>query len=183
MAELQLDALEIDELRTFLGIRNDKNNSEELLDAPFRLKIKYKRRTRFSDGSFPVFYSSLDAVTAQAEVKHWLPKFIGHGGAKKTVFFRQFSCTFEGLEMDLKSKVTDWPDLVHDDDYTFCNKIGAEAVELELDGIVTLSARRSEGENLPIFSRNAIRNPELDVLMAMTFHSDTNRIDVEQFDE
>lgn len=183
LEELDLDELGKDELLTFLGDKADNWNIEELLDAPFRPKIKFKRRTRFSDGSFPVFYSSLDADTAQAEVKHWLPKYIGQPKQPRKVYYRQFSCEFEGKEMDIRSKVTDWPDLIHDDDYTFCNKIGAEAEELKLDGIVTVSARHIGGDNLPVFFRSAIRNPELEVFLTMTFDPGTNRIVVEQIDE
>ena len=179
---LQMDELGTDELRQFLGRKADNGNAEELLDAPFRQKIKFKPRTRFSDGSFPVFYSSLDAVTAQAEVKHWLPKFIGQARVTRKVYYRQFSCTFEGQEKDLRPKVTEWHGLIADDDYTFCNHIGAEAKRLELDGIVTVSVRRSGGDNLPVFFRSAIKDPELEVLLAMTFDPGTRRIVVEQLD-
>ena len=182
MKGLQLDELGIGELLTFLGRRVGTGNIEELLDAPFRTKIKYRTRTRFSDGSFPVFYSSLDAYTAQAEVKHWLPKFIGQARETRKVYYRQFSCTFEGQEKDLRSKKTAWPDLINDNDYTFCNQIGAEAEKLKLDGIVTVSARRIEGDNLPVFIRSAIRDPDLEVLLAMTFDPNTNRINIVSLD-
>ena len=180
---LQLDALGIDELLTFIGRKAEIRNKEELLDAPFRTKLKFRRQTRFSDGSFPVFYSSLNASTAQAEVKHWLPKFIGQTKETRKVYYRQFSCTFEGEEKDLRSKTTDWSDLINDNDYTFCNQIGAEAKKLNLDGIVTVSARHIGGDNLPVFSRSAIRDPELEVLLAMTFDPSTNQIEVEPLDE
>ncbi len=180
---LHLDALGIGELLTFLGRKAGNRNTEELLDAPFQTKIKFKTRTRFSDGSFPVFYSSLDAYTAQAEVKHWLPKFIGQAKETRKVYYRQFTCTFEGEEKDLRSKTTDWSNLINDNDYTFCNQIGAEAKKLNLDGIVTVSARHIGGDNLPVFSRSAIRDPELEVLLAMTFDPSTNQIEVEPLDE
>ena len=182
MKGLQLDALGIVELLTFIDRKAGNRNAEELLDAPFRTKIKFRPQTRFSDGSFPVFYSSLDADTAQAEVKHWLPKFIGQARETRRVYYRQFSCTFEGQEKNLKSKITDWPDLINDDDYTFCNQIGVEAEKLKLDGIVTISARRKGGDNLPVFFRSAIREPELEVVLAMTFDPGTNRIVVEPLD-
>lgn len=185
MRGLKLDAQEIDELLTFIdtGSRKiDNRNAEKLLDGPFRSKIKFRSRTRFSDGSFPVFYSSLDADTAQAEVKHWLPKFIGQANAKRKVYYRQFSCTFKGLTKDLRPKVSDWPDLTNDDDYTFCNQIGAEAINLKLDGVVTISVRRRGGDNLPVFFRDAIRDPELEILLAMTFDPNTKRVVVEQID-
>ncbi len=54
------------------------DSPEELCDAPFRPKLRLQRNAfpeRFSDGSFAVFYSSLDPKTAEAEVRHWFTKF------------------------------------------------------------------------------------------------------------
>jgi len=166
----------------FLSIIKMSKNFLMLLfdDAPFRPKIKFKGPTRFSDGSFPVFYSSLDADTAHAEVKYWLTKSIGQARETRKVYLWQFSCTFRGQEKDIRPKAKDWPGLTSDNDYTFCNQIGAEAKKLELDGIVTVSVRRRCGDNLPIFSRNAIRNPELESLLAMTFDPETNQIITEK---
>ena len=181
-SQLQLDDQGIDELRVFLG-RNAKNqNFEELLDAPFRTKRKYKEPTRFSDGTFPVFYSALDAVTAEAEMKYRLPKYISQSKNTRTVYYRQFSCIFDGGEMDLRSKISDWPDLMHDNDYTFCNQIGAEAKNLNLDGIVTVSVRRNKGANLPIFSRSAVRNPEPEVVLAMTYDPNNEEVTIQHID-
>ena len=181
-SQLQLDDQGIDELRVFLGSNANNQNIEELLDAPFRTKRKFKRATRFSDGTFPVFYSSLDAVTAEAEIKYWLPKYIGQSKNTRTVYYRQFSCIFDGDEMDLRSKISDWPDLIHDNDYTFCNQIGAEAKNLNLDGIVTVSVRRNKGANLPIFSRSAVRDPEPEVVLAMTYDPNNEEVTIQHID-
>ena len=152
-------------------------NERELLDTPFRPKRK-RNPTRFSDGSFPVFYSSLDSDTAEAEVRHWTPTFMGRPGRPRTAYFRLFRCTFEGLEKDLRPHIGAWPNLVHDSDYTFCNQVGAEAVELGLDGLVTWSARRAQGANLPVFSRPSLRDPETGGLIALTYDPATGSVSV-----
>ena len=73
LVELGLDPNSEDEVRTLLLEKGHIPSIDELCDAPFRPKRKFKNRTRFSDGTFPVFYSSLELTTATAEVRHWFP--------------------------------------------------------------------------------------------------------------
>ena len=178
MAELQLDAEGVDELRKILVEDRRTDSLEELLDGPFRQKRRFKRQTRFSDGSFPVFYSSFDAPTVEAEVKHWLPSYIGQPRNPRTVYYQRFSCTFDGVEKDLRSKIKDWPQLMESSDYTFCNRIGAEARTLEVNALVTLSVRHIAGINLPIFSRETIGEPRSEAFVAMTYNPTTGTVSV-----
>ena len=170
LAELELDALGEQEMQQLLVAAGYRPTSlEELCDAPFRLKRRLGMATRYSDGSYPVFYSSLDPKTAEAEVAHWFRK--GFGGSpqgQRSAYYQRFTCLFEGEEKDLRDKQSEWPELVHDSDYTFCNRIGAEAVRLELDGLVVPSARQENGSNLPVFKRPAIRDPESQDVVKIT---------------
>lgn len=81
LAELELDDLSEQELSDLLVDTGYKTSLEEPWDAPFRPKRYLNRATRYSDGSYPVFYSALDLATAKAEVKHGLKK--GFGGRPK----------------------------------------------------------------------------------------------------
>ena len=169
LAELGLDALGEQELRALLAAAGYETSLEELCDAPFRLKRRLGMATRYSNGSYPIFYSSLDPETAMAEVAYWFRK--GFGGSpqgQRSAYYQRFTCLFEGKEKDLRDKQSEWPELVHDSDYTFCNRIGAEAVRLELDGLVVPSARRERGSNLPVFKRPAIRDPESQDVVKIT---------------
>ena len=177
LAELKLDSSSEQELRALLVAAGYETSPEELCDAPFRSKRRLKRKTRYSDGSYPVFYSSLDPKTAEAEVAHWFRK--GFGGSpqgQRSAYYQRFTCLFEGEEKDLRDKQSEWPELVHDSDYTFCNRIGAEAVQLELDGLVVPSARRENGSNLPVFKRPAISDPASQDLVKITFDPRTDEI-------
>ena len=178
LAELELDALGEQEMQQLLVAAGYRPTSlEELCDAPFRPKRRLKRKTRYSDGSYPVFYSSLDPKTAEAEVAHWFRK--GFGGSpqgQRSAYYQRFTCLFEGEEKDLRDKQSEWPELVHDSDYTFCNRIGTEAVRLELDGLVVPSARRENGSNLPVFKRPAIRDPESQDLVKITLNPRTGKV-------
>lgn len=178
LADLGLDALGEREMRDLLVASGygDGTSLEQLCDAPFRPKRRLVR-TRYSNGSYPVFYSALDPATATAEVAHWFRKgFGGRPQNQRSAYYRRFTCLFEGQEKDLRNKQSEWPDLVHDSDYAFCNRIGAEAVRLGLDGLVVPSVRWENGSNLPVFKRSAIRDPESQDLMKITLDPRTNAI-------
>ena len=175
LAEHQLDPLAGDDIAADLVEFGYVVNERELLDTPFRPK-RNRKPTRFSDGSFPVFYSSLSSETAEAEVRHWAPTVMGRPRQPRTTYYWLFRCTFEGVEKDLRPQIQTWSDLVHGGDYTLCNQLGAEAVELGLDGLVTWSARRRQGMNLPVFSRRSLRGPETEGLMALTYDPATGSV-------
>ncbi len=175
IAQLGFDSQERKELISCLAEHHLTDDLDPLLDTPFKQKSR-SNPTRFSDGTFPVFYSSLDSKTAAAETKHWVPERLGRPSEPRTIYYRQFSVHFDGTEMDLRSKVGEWPKLIHDNDYYFCQQIGAEARQLDLDALVTWSARRNEGTNLPVFSRHAISQPRQEGLVAMTYDPATGEV-------
>ena len=154
--QLGLDAQSNREMRDLLQMTGYWQSPDELFLTPFRQKRRRPWATRFSDGSFPVLYCSLEPDTAKAEVRYWFSKFSGRPSRRRSAYYRQISCLFEGATKDLRPRLAAWPDLIHPDDYTFCNRLGAEAIQLELDGLLTPSARRPNGVNLPIFRRQAI---------------------------
>ena len=177
LAEHQLDPLAGDDIAADLVEFGYVVNERELLDTPFRPK-RNRKPTRFSDGSFPVFYSSLDSETAEAEVRHWAPTVMGRPRQPRTTYYWLFRCTFEGDEKDLRPQIGTWPHLIHKSDYTFCNQLGAEAVQLKVDGLVTCSARRPQGTNLPVFSRRALRNPMTVRAVALTYDPATGSVSI-----
>ena len=113
-------------------------------------------RTRFSNGSFPVLYASLEVQTAEAEVKHsFSRRFSGCPSNERKARYMRYTFCFNGEVKDLRPKLSEWPDLTHDSDYTFCNELGSEAKTAGLDGLLVPSARNEHGTNLPVFVEDA----------------------------
>ena len=170
---LGFDDQSMEELRQTIAAAGYRTGLNELLDSPFRRKPE---TSRFSDGSFPVFYSSLDTETAEAESKYHLPRYAGRPEQSRPMFYRRFSCKFEGVEKDLRPKLGEWPDLVNSSDYTFCNRLGEEARVSGIDGILAPSARRFGGTNLPVFMRLALSDPEEGDLVSLTLNTFTGEV-------
>lgn len=177
---LGFDAQGAEEMRRTIAAAGYRKGLNELLDDPFRRKSE---QSRFSDGSFPVFYSSLDIETAEAESRYHLPRYAGSPAHSRTMFFRRFSCRFEGVEKDLRPKLGEWPDLVHSSDYTFCNRLGQEARVSGIDGILAPSARRPEGTNLPVFRRWALSDPEKGDWVSLTLNIVTGEVTLAVIDD
>ena len=57
LEELELDTLGEQELRELLVAAGYGTSPEDLCDKPFRPRCHLVRATRYSDGSYPVFYS------------------------------------------------------------------------------------------------------------------------------
>ena len=181
LAKLGFDAQSHQELRDMLAAAGYKSDLNELCDGPFRRKRHFVQPTRFSDGTFPVFYSSLEKDTAEAEICFHFSKFANGRKEPLSFYYQQFSCRFAGLEKDIRPKLADWPELTHDTDYGFCNRLGREACDARIDGLIAPSARRRHGANLPIFRRTAISDPESGELVSLTFDPGTGEINVKRF--
>lgn len=162
LQSLELDQKGIEEVTGLLTDAGAKDSLDKLLEDPFRPKHRlYKTTfpvTRYSDGSFAVFYGALEEETAIAEVRHHFTiRFAGKPVGERVTWYHRFVCDFTGLVKDLRPKRKAWPDLTHGTDYGLCNRIGAEAKEKSLDGLLAPSAR-CDGTNIPVFERSALSN-------------------------
>ena len=177
------DDQDVQEMLDFLLSRNISDNPENLCDDVFKRRpqlLNLEKRTRFSDGAYSVFYGSLESETAQAEVRHSFPKYAGNPTAPRTFYYSRISCRFDGSVKDLRPMRTVWSGLTHDSDYSFCNDLGAESVASDLDGLLTPSARRPDGTNLPVFKRRAISKPVVHGLVAMTLDPSSGEVAVSE---
>ena len=177
------DAESAREMLQLLSSRSISDTPQDLLDDPFRPKPQLRKAgypTRFSDGSFTVFYSSLEPETAEAEVRYWFTRNVAGPTKPRTAYYSRVSCRFDGSIKDVRPALADWPELTHDNDYSFCNRLGAKTMTSGLDGLMTPSARRAGGTNLPVFTRRALSNPVIHSLVALTLDPSSGEVDVKE---
>ena len=173
-AEQDLDAQSIEETKQLLKSQGIVTQPQKLIEKLFTPKhwTKGMKRfaTRYSDGSFPVLYGALEAQTAEAEIKHWFSRRVsGDPTCARTAWYTRIRYRFSGKVKDLTPKQVDWPALTHDNDYKFCNELGAEAVASDLDGLLAPSARNEGGTNLPAFAKRAVSHFSKDGVVAVTY--------------
>jgi hypothetical protein len=147
---------DINEVLAFLGGDGD---AQELLDAPLRFDPSFRPApTRFSDGSWLVFYGALDWPTAEAEVGYHVRA--AAVGAVSTLHYQRLECSLGGDGYDLRPQAGTWPFLTDPDEtaaYPQCQSLAREARGNSAQALLTCSSRRAEGVNAPVFSRAALR--------------------------
>lgn len=120
-------------------------------------------KSRFSDGSFPIWYASLDAETTFYETSfHWYNRVIGdisYNDAKPIVTNRSlFSVACNATLLDLRLCVDEIPELIEKqfESYNLTQVLGREIHNQSLPGIYAYSARKKEGENVAIYNRKSL---------------------------
>jgi RES domain len=137
-----------------------RRRSIDLTKNPFRKKQwlmgKYGLETRFSDGTWPTFYSALSEATARKEAGHHHAKYaVQAGDEAMPVYYSRIACKFQGSHVDLWPKLGEW-DLISES-YEFCQELGNEAHVGGLGAFWTPSARdRPEGSCIPVFVERTI---------------------------
>lgn len=126
-----------------------------------------RQMSRFSDGSFGVWYGSDLAETNVFETAyHWYRGLICDAGweQERVVVERKlYTVACDALLLDLRQTVAVYPDIVHKSDYRFARTVGARLHREGHPGLLTYSARHDHGLNF------AVMNPE--VLSRPRFHS------------
>lgn len=135
------------------------------IEFPFR---KWSA-SRFSDGSFGIWYGSDSVETTVYEtVHHWRHDFLADAGfdqqvtqgARESITGERkvYWVRCDAALLDLRTRKASYPDLIHPDSYHFTQPIGARLHRESHPGFVTPSARCS-GENTGILNRNLLSAP------------------------
>jgi hypothetical protein len=162
LGDLSTNLEEVLETIDFLGFQSTEE-AATLLDSPFREDTDYKPRpTRFSDGSWRVFYSALEPETAEAERAHWCRKEAQSIPPRPHRFhYRELRCRLNGNGYDLRPRHGDWPFLTGDNTYPPCQALGREAKEAGASAMLSPSARRTGGTTAPVFVRQILSTPTI----------------------
>ncbi len=127
-------------------------------------------KSRFSDGTFPVWYGSLELMTTVHETAYHAIKFdstiigLNEEITRYRSVYRVFCST---ILLNLIDKKDHYPDLVSED-YGFCQKVGLNAQKAGQTGLLSVSAR-CNGSNAVIFKPEILSNPRLQEKLTYRF--------------
>ena len=147
------------------------SSASPIIDRPFEeaawndainYPFSHWQRSRYSDGSFGVWYGADCIETSVHEtVHHWRKGFLQDAGmtqpgirVERTVY--QVRC--DAALLDLRPIVTRLPALVDGEDYAFTQQIGARLHREGHPGLLTRSAR-CNGDIYPVFNRRVLSTP------------------------
>lgn len=137
--------------------------------------------SRFSDGSFGVWYGALDAETSTRETLYHCLVFAQEEIRKtndpvineRVMFLANIASK---RSADMLDSIEVFPDLIHPTDYTLCQTIGAACRVQGVELLRTLSARKSDGVCVPVFTPNAIKAEKKIYYLRYTFTRDGEAI-------
>lgn len=119
-------------------------------------------KSRYSDGSYGVWYGAGDIETTVYETgHHWIHQLIEDAGFLKpgVVIERKiYWVRCDAALVDFRKAVKKHPELVHPADYSFTHQVGERLNREGHPGLISHSAR-CEGETQAIFNPGVLSNP------------------------
>ncbi len=145
--------------------------TQPIIERPFeeatyneavRFPFQNWSKTRYSDGSFGVWYGAASLETSIYEtVYHW-QQFLDDAGWASldgVAIGRKVYCVIcEAVLLDFRSKIDRFPGLVDKNSYHYTQQIGARIHHEGQPGVVTRSARCG-GETFAIFNSRVLSAP------------------------
>ncbi len=115
--------------------------------------------SRFSDGTYGVFYAANDLDTAIAETKRHRERFmIATAQRRLELDMRVYLADLEGRLHDLRGQMAAQPLIYHTDNYVAGQHLGRTLREGGSNGIVYDSVRRTGGECVAVFRPRLLSN-------------------------
>lgn len=127
--------------------------------TPIMAAFTHAKPSRFSDGTYGVYYSAHDQETAIAETAYHRLRFITDAGLRsEIVHMRVYSGHIRGSFDDVRDRGPR-AKIYDPDNYAFSEQYARRIFDANrLDGIVFRSVRRREGECVAVFRPRRITN-------------------------
>lgn len=143
-------------------------------------------RSRFSNGSFGVWYGAESVETSVREtVYHFRKGTLASAIAARSRIpivqeRRVHLVRCKGLLVDLRALVRKDKNLLHPDDYTACQLLGAELKHASMPGVITISARHAQAEVVGVFTPEVLTDPRMVCYLTYTLFVDSGKVTVER---
>lgn len=125
--------------------------------------FKHWQASRFSDGSFGVWYGCDSVETSVREtVYHWYNGLLRDAGFEHEEVVaerRVYRVACDAALVDLRPALERHPGLVHKTDYAPAQAVGARLHREGHPGLVTTSVRHATGHNYVVLNANVLSNP------------------------
>lgn len=144
--------------------------------------FKHWQASRFSGGSFGVWYGCDSIETSVAETAyHWFNGLLTDAGFEKENVIGErklYAVACNAALLDLRPLATTQPNLIHKSDYSYTQSVGARLHREGHPGLVTTSARYLTGHNYVVLNPNVLSNPRQQC--QLTYRLADNRIIIEK---
>lgn len=133
--------------------------------AAIEWPFEHPTRSRYSAGAYGVWYGAAGMETSVRETVHHFRKdtlavAIAAASTQPIVQERRMHLVrCDALLVDLRGRATREPRLLHPDDYSACQLLGAELRHSGMPGVLTYSARDFRAEIAAVFTPAVLADP------------------------
>ena len=143
--------------------------------------FKHWQASRFSDGSFGVWYGCDTVKTSVYETAyHWFSGFLTDAGFEKEKVVGErklYEVACDAALVDLRPLASPHSGLLHKTDYSTPQSVGARLHREGHPGLVTESVRHAAGQNYVVLNPDVLSNPRLHG--QLTYRLEGHRVVVE----
>ena len=140
------------------------------------------RESRYSDGSFGVWYGSATLeATVYESAYHWYRGLLSDAGFEDEAVVGErkvYSVACDAALLDARPVVRDYPQLMHRTDYGYAQSVGSRIHREGHPGLLVPSVRCPGGENYVVFNPDVLSNPRFSC--QLTYRLDGGRVRVEK---
>ncbi len=144
--------------------------------------FKHRQASRFSDGSYGVWYGCDSAKTSVYETAyHWFSGFLTDAGfeAEKVVIERKlYAVACNAALVDLRPLTAKHPALIDKTDYSTTQSVGARLHREGHPGLIATSARYAAGHNYAVLNPDVLSTPRQH--SQLTYRLEGRRIVIEK---
>jgi len=147
-------------------------SSIPVIDRPFedahwnnaiQWPFRHWQNSRFSDGSFGVWYGAGSVETTVFETAyHWLNGFLSDAGfehEKVSTERKVYQVRLDAALLDLRPQLEAFPALNHKTDYSYAQSVGARLHHEGHPGLITNSVRHAQGHNFVVLNPALLSHP------------------------
>ena len=147
-------------------------NRDTILNRPFeetnwanaiQWPFKNWQSSRFSNGTFGVWYgSACEQTTVYETAYHWHHGLLSDAGFEREPVVAErklYNVECRAGLLDFRPLAVEFPDVVHETDYSAAQALGARLHREGHPGIVVPSVRDPSGENFVVLTPSVLTNP------------------------
>jgi hypothetical protein len=142
--------------------------------------------SRYSSGVFGVWYGAASLETSVRETVHHFRKDtlaaeVAANSKRPIVQERRVHLVHcNALLVDVRTLVRKEPRLLHSEDYSICQALGAELKGAGMPGVLTFSVRHAKTEIVAVFTPSVLAEPRTVCYLTYTLDPRTRKVTVER---
>jgi hypothetical protein len=158
----------------------------DAIAAAIQWPFEHPGNSRYSSGIYGVWYGAASIETSVRETVHHfrrntLASAIAASSTRPIVQERRVHLIHcNALLVDLRARTRKESQLLHPEDYAYCQALGRELRDAGMPGVLTYSARHAKSEVVAVFTPSVLNDPRTVCYLTYKLFAETGKVVVER---